>query len=165
MRGEIPPIVAAYCDSTVFIALYLPDRHAQDLMRLVADFRPRFLVTPLHKAEWSHAVFERVSRGDLTSADAQQVLARFERDSVRRWREAEMPEGAMERSMELVRRFGKTLEATTADAMHVACALGLRASQFWTVEKRVADLAAAAGLAVCKPGIGQPGRKRPEDEE
>jgi predicted nucleic acid-binding protein len=165
MRGEISPHVAAYCDSSVFIALYLPDRHAQDLMRLVADFRPRFLVTPLHKAEWSHAVFERVSKGELTSADAQQVLARFERDSVRRWREAEMPEGAMERSMELTRRFAKTFGTTSADAMHVACALGLRASQFWTVDKRVADLATGAGLAVCKPGVGQPGRKRPEEDE
>ncbi len=157
--------MATYCDSSVFIALYLPERHTQDLMRLVSDFRPRFLVTPLHKAEWSHAVFERVSRGGLTSSDAQQVLARFERDSVRRWREADMPEGAMERSMALVRRHKKMLDVTTADAMHVACALELRASQFWTIEKRCADLATAAGLAVCRPGVGAPGRRRPDDDE
>jgi predicted nucleic acid-binding protein len=163
MRWEQRANVATYCDSSVFIALYLPDRHAPDLMRLVSDFRPRFLVTPLHKAEWGHAVFERVSKGELTSADAQQVLARFERDSTRRWREAEMPEGAMERSMELARRFAKTYGTTSADAMHVACALGLRASQFWTVDKQCADLATAAGLAVCRPGVGAPGRKPPED--
>ncbi len=156
--------MSTYCDTSVFVALYLPDRHAPDLMRLVADFRPHFLVTPLHKAEWSHAVFERVSRGELTSADAQQVLARFERDSVRRWRETDMPEGAMERSMALARRHGKLLGSTTADAMHVACALELRASQFWTVDKLCGDLATAAGLAVCRPGAGAPDRRRDEDE-
>ena len=64
------------------------------------------------------------------------------------WREAPLPENAFELCAELARRYGPKLGVRTLDSLHVACALQLKAEQFWTFDERQAKLAKAQGLKI-----------------
>jgi len=140
--------VSAYADTSVFIALYLPDRHANGVAKLLAEFHPRFFFTPLHRAELSHAVYAHVSSNKISADEARQVIAHFERDCANgRWREVAIPDTAMTSSMSLAKKHPKT-GASSADSLHVASALELRSGNFWTLEPKCAALASAVGLTV-----------------
>lgn len=145
--------MSVYADTSVFIALYLPDRHANGVAKLLAEFRPRFFFTPLHRAELSHAVYDHVSQKKISADEARQVISHFERDCANgRWREVSMPDSAMTNSMTLAKKHGAKTGASSADSLHVASALELRSGNFWTLEPRCAALAAAAGLTVYSAG-------------
>jgi len=57
-----------------------------------------------------------------------------------------MPENAFELCADLARRYGLKLGTRTLDSLHVACALELKAEQFWTFNERQGKLAKAVGL-------------------
>jgi predicted nucleic acid-binding protein len=57
-----------------------------------------------------------------------------------------MPEGVFDICADLARRHGPRLGVRTLDSLHVACALQLKAQQFWTFDQRQAKLAKATGL-------------------
>jgi len=57
-----------------------------------------------------------------------------------------MPEDAFELCADLARRYGPKLGTRTLDSLHVACALELKAKQFWTFDERQTKLAKAVGL-------------------
>jgi predicted nucleic acid-binding protein len=63
-----------------------------------------------------------------------------------RWNLEPMPEDAFEVCAELANRYGPELGMKTLDALHVACALELKAERFWTFDERQTKLAKAAGL-------------------
>lgn len=62
------------------------------------------------------------------------------------WEITDFPLPAFETGTELARRFVSTLGTRTLDTLHVACALELKATRFWTFDDRQAKLARAAGL-------------------
>jgi predicted nucleic acid-binding protein len=62
------------------------------------------------------------------------------------WVEVSFPELAFEVCTQLARRHAARLGCRTLDALHVACALELKAKRFWTFDERQAELARAAGL-------------------
>jgi len=104
-------------------------------------------VTPFHRAEVSHALFNQVFRGKLSASIASQTWRSFETDVARMiWKTAEVPDGIWETSIDLARRFGPALGVRTLDSLHVACALELRAQRFWTFDERQVRLAEAMGL-------------------
>jgi len=57
-----------------------------------------------------------------------------------------MPDQALELCSELGRRWGSKIGIRTLDSLHVACALELKADQFWTFDERQSKLAKAEGL-------------------
>jgi hypothetical protein len=145
--------VSLYADTGIFIALYLPDRRSQQVQKLVAEFRPRFWVTPLHRAEWSHAVFQKISEKRVSSSEAGQIMAHFDRDrEFGRWRDTQLPDGAIERSMALAKEHGSRIKISSSDTLHVASALELKAMQFWTATPSTAALATAVKMVVVTPG-------------
>lgn len=147
--------MSLYADTGIFVALYLSDSHSNEVQKLVGQFRPHFWVTPLLRAEWSHAVYQRVSGKDLGATEARQVMAKFDHDrDLGRWRETAMPTNAVERSMALARAH-PNLRATTSDTLHVATALELRAVQFWTFSPQAAALATAERLVVISPSASE----------
>ena len=145
--------MSLYADTGIFIALYLPDRRSQQVQKLVAEFRPRFWVTPLHRAEWSHAVFQKISEKRVSSSEAGQIMAHFDRDrEFGRWRDTQLPDGAIERSMALAKEHGSRIKISSSDTLHVASALELKAMQFWTATPSTAALATAVKMVVVTPG-------------
>jgi len=135
-----------YADTSFFVSIYITDSHskiADELAR--SGLRPSF--TPLHAAEWTHAVAQQVFRGQISATDAQSLYVDLERDlNSGLWKKNAFPELAFDRCANLARRYGATFGVRTLDSLHVACALELKAGRFWTFDQRQAKLARAEGL-------------------
>jgi predicted nucleic acid-binding protein len=135
-----------YADTSVFVSFYLPDTHSPEAQRRIA-LHPRIWLTPLHRAEWIHAVAQQVFQRRITASEAQRTYQAFERDCKQGlWVEVAMPETVFETCIELARRHVARIGSRTLDTLHVASALELKAKTFWTFDDRQARLAQAEGL-------------------
>jgi predicted nucleic acid-binding protein len=139
-------LTTIYADTSFFVSIYVQDGHsaaAQELMNL----NPRLWFCPLHLAECFHAIAQLVFYRRMSAADAQDIYRHLRSDQTAGlWIETPMPEKAFDLCADLARRYGPKLGVRTLDSLHVACALELRAEQFWTFDERQARLARAAGL-------------------
>jgi predicted nucleic acid-binding protein len=135
-----------YADTGFFVSLYLPDLHSTEARRRMAG-HPRLWLTPLHRAEFTHAILQHVFQRKISAREARQVSRDFERDrNAGLWAETAIPEMAFETCVALARRHVARVAARTLDSLHVACALELKADHFWTFDERQAKLAEAEGL-------------------
>jgi predicted nucleic acid-binding protein len=138
--------LSIYADSSFFVSLYLPDEHSAEARRL-ARHHQRVWLTPLHRAEWAHAVALRLFQREISADEAQVITQNFERDRASQfWLSVPLPEMAFERCVQLAGQYGARLGLATMDTLHVASALELGAERFWTFDKRQAKLARAVGL-------------------
>jgi predicted nucleic acid-binding protein len=137
-----------YADTSFFVSLYVKDAHsitADQMLR--GGERPP--ITPLHTAEWTHAVAQQVFRRQMTMAEADRLHRDFDGDCAARiWQAISVPETALEVCADLGRRYGPKLGVRTLDSLHVACALELNTKRFWTFDDRQRKLAKAAGLEI-----------------
>ena len=109
--------------------------------------KPRIWFTPLHGAEWAHAVSQHVFRKEMSALEARRVQADLERDlGSGLWLKVDLPESVWDTCADLARRHGPRLGIRTLDSLHVAVALEFGAKAFWTFDERQAKLAAAEGL-------------------
>lgn len=135
-----------YADSSFLVSLYLTDQHSSEARRRVPS-ASRLWCSPLHFAEWGHAIGQHVFRGKLDAKDMARLDRTFEDDvTAGLWQRVTMPENAFELCADLARRYGPKLGVRTRDSLHVACALELKAERFWTFDERQAKLAKAEGL-------------------
>lgn len=135
-----------YLDTSFVVSLYLNDRHSPEARGRIVSAPPLWF-TPLHNAEWAHAISQHVFRGELSLSESQRMTARLEEHLAHgRWMPASIPEGAFDRCADLARRHGPKMAMGTLDTLHVACALELKAERFWTFDERQAKVAKAAGL-------------------
>jgi predicted nucleic acid-binding protein len=138
--------LTTYADSSFFVSLHLIDAHSQEAWRRMS-LRPAIWLTPLNRAEITHAVFLHVFWKKATPLEAKSALSAFEQNSAAGvWQKVSIPPGAFDRSIELTRRYGPAIGIRTLDSLHVACALELKAERFWTFDERQAKLAEAVGL-------------------
>ena len=138
--------MSVYADSSLFVALYLPEVHSGKALRRM-DERKRIWLTPLHRVEWNHAIAQHVFQRAISAEEAARVYLAFEADrESNAWVEAGVPDAAYETAVELARRYGPRLGARTLDTLHIASALELGAREFWTFDQRQEKLAKAAGL-------------------
>lgn len=137
-----------YIDTSFLVSLYITDSHSSSAQEMLAS-GPQLALTPLHRAEWVHAVEQHVFRRELSLREARQVYTEFEGDQAAGlWPSTDLPPSAFELCLELARRHGARLGIRTLDSLHVATAIELRANQFWTFDQRQSKLAAAEGLKV-----------------
>jgi predicted nucleic acid-binding protein len=138
--------LTAYADSSFFVSIYLEDVHSKAAEQLL-DSGVRVWFTPLHAAEYAHAVAQQVFFKNLTMAEAQQAYRELEKDrATGLWMETDMPENVFGACAEIARSYGPKLGVRTLDSLHVACALELKAERFWTFDERQSKLAKAEGL-------------------
>lgn len=138
--------MSTYADSSFVVSLYLTDIHSPEARRRVQG-SPPLILTPLHRAEWAHALAQHQFRRTVTAEKALRAHAQFISDEAADlWREASLPENAFELCAELGRRYGPKFGMRTLDTLHVACALELKAERFWTFDERQAKLARAVRL-------------------
>jgi predicted nucleic acid-binding protein len=139
-------LLTIYADTSFFVSLYLPDRHSGETEGRMAA-KPRIWFTPLHRAEWMHAVSQHVFRKEISALESRRAQAELERDLAHGlWLKAGLPESVWTNCAELARRHGPRLGMRTLDSLHVAAALDLGAKAFWTFDQRQAKLAGAVGL-------------------
>ena len=135
-----------YADTSFFVSLYTRDIHSAAALALMT-LKPNLWLTPLHIAEFSHAIAQQVFFGRASSADADQIYDDLHRDRKKiLWLEVSIPDHAFELCADLARKYGPKLGVRTLDSLHVACALELKADRFWTFDERQARLAKAQGL-------------------
>jgi predicted nucleic acid-binding protein len=135
-----------YADSSVFVSLYINDQHSPQARKWFTS-RPSVWFTPLHRAEWMHAVEQHVFRGYMTAGEARKVYLHFELDSGKGlWLDTLLPESAFRVAVDLARKHVAHIGTRTLDSLHVASALELKAERFWTFDERQKKLAKAAGL-------------------
>jgi predicted nucleic acid-binding protein len=138
--------LSIYADTSFFVSLYVPDQHTPEARRRVAS-GPALWLTPLHVAEWAHAIEQQVFRGSASRSEADRTIQLFHDDrSQGLWKEAAVPERAFEVCAQLAHQYAARLGVRTMDSLHVSCALELKAEHFWTFDQRQAKLARAAGL-------------------
>lgn len=137
--------VTIYADTSFFVSLYLPDRHTSEVERRLKS-RPSLWMTPLHLAEWAHAIEQHVFRKVITRSEADRLIRRFrEHRAQNLWKEASVPDRAFDICAELAHRHAR-IGVRTLDTLHVASALELKTEDFWTLDERQAKLAMAVGL-------------------
>ena len=137
-----------YVDSSLIVSIYIADIHSREADRRIAG-RQGLWLTPLHRTEFVHAVEQSVFRGRVSEAVARLIDDEFEMD--RRngvWIDVNPPQATMESSIRIARSCVASIGSRTIDMIHVACALELKATQFWTFDDRQAKLAKAVGLKV-----------------
>jgi predicted nucleic acid-binding protein len=135
-----------YADSSFIVSLYMTDANSE-LARHRMSKRPRLWLTPLHRAEWTHAVAQGVFRRVISQQQAERFYSIFEAARQQGlWVEVALPEMAFERCVQLAKQHGSRLGHRTLDTLHIASALELQADQFWTFDERQAKLARAVGL-------------------
>ena len=140
--------MSVYADSSFLVSLYVTDRHSLVSRQSILS-APGLWLTPLHGAEWAHAVAQHVFRGKFSAAEANQLYRQLEQDrSAGIWLESGLPDKAFDLCADLGRRLGPKLGVRTLDTLHVACAVELKARQFWTFDDRQAKLAKAVGLKI-----------------
>jgi predicted nucleic acid-binding protein len=140
--------LTAYADTSFLVSLYLGDIHSRAADQILQNLTECFL-TPLHRAEWCHAIAQHVFRGNVTEARAAELHSLFEKDrKTGPWREVDMPDHVFDLCADLGLRYGPKLGIRTFDTLHVACALELKADRFWTFDERQAKLAKAQGLNI-----------------
>jgi predicted nucleic acid-binding protein len=138
--------LTTYADTSFLVSLYLEDAHSEQADQTLPDLTDCFL-TPLHRAEWFHAIAQHVFRGNMSESKAGELHRLFEQDiKTGPWREVAVPDNAFDLCADLGRRYGPKLGARTLDTLHIACALELKAKRFWTFDERQEKLAKAAGL-------------------
>jgi predicted nucleic acid-binding protein len=138
--------LSIYADSSFFVSLYVPDQHTLEARHRVAS-RPALWMTPLHLAEWAHAVEQHVFRKAASRRDADSFIQLFHDDRKQGlWRETAIPDRAFDVCTQLAHQYAARLGTRTLDSLHVASALELNADEFWTFDRRQAKLARAAGL-------------------
>ncbi|MBV8672438.1 MAG: type II toxin-antitoxin system VapC family toxin [Acidobacteriaceae bacterium] len=135
-----------YVDSSLIVSIYIADSHSPQADRRMAG-RQGLWLTPLHRTEFVHAVEQSVFRGRVSAADARLIHDEFEMD--RRngvWLDVNLPQATMESSIRVARSYVASMGSRTLDTLHVASALELKATRFWTFDDRQAKLAKAVGL-------------------
>jgi len=138
--------LTVYADTSFLVSLYVPDRHSAEAQRRL-QARPLIWFTPLHRAEWTHAIYQHVFRRKMSAAEAKVVVQTMEDDLVKGlWVQTDLPEDAFESCVELARRHCARLGTRSLDSLHVASALGLKAERFWTFDERQRRLVDLEGL-------------------
>jgi predicted nucleic acid-binding protein len=137
--------LTVYADTSLFVSVYLDDQHSLKARGRILTSAVWF--TPFHLAEWTHAISQHVFQGEMSPSESVRITRQLENDlSAHVWVEVELPEDAFELCADLARRYGPKLGIRTLDSLHVACALELKAEQFWTFDERQLKLAKAVGL-------------------
>jgi predicted nucleic acid-binding protein len=140
--------LSIYADSSFFMSVYLRDGHTPEALRRLRS-RQQIWLTPLNKVEIAHGIAQKVFRRELSTGVADQMHKQLAGDcDAGLWLLTDFPALAFETAAELARKHIATLGTRTLDTLHIASALELKATQFWTFDGRQAKLAKTVGLKV-----------------
>ena len=146
-HGQGWPLI--YLDSSLVVSLCCPDANsaaAAAILQIAAD---RLLITTLCELETVNALGLRVFRKEISNLQAETSLNHFRKDqSAGVFLLRALPESAFERARQLSRQLTPKLGTRTADLLHVAAALELGASGFFSFDMQQRKMAQAAGLTL-----------------
>jgi predicted nucleic acid-binding protein len=139
-----------YADTSFLVSLYTQDTNSIEATRVLLDREAAILVTPFGEAEFVNSVEQRVFRKEIGSSHAESSLHAFQRDldAASFLIGRPVPGPTYDRAISLSRRHTRSLGTRGMDIVHVAIALELEVTYFFTFDKDQAKLAKRAGLTV-----------------
>ncbi len=144
----------AYYDTGVLLKLYTTEPESPAVQELVTSRGRAITVTDLHVTEAMSALKLKAFRGECEQVDSDRAISAIEEDihsRVLRSRALDWP-AVWAKCQVLVRTQSGRLGTRALDALHVASALVLHATELITTDTRQAELAKACGLTVTHPG-------------
>ena len=137
-----------YCDSSLVLALFVPDTWSVQAKKLAAQFMDPIPLVPIGEVELLTRVHRGVGENRLSPSEHAAVLRQIETDiadgllvrknlPVREHREE---------ALGLAKRHAPVLPVRSLDILHVAAARVLKLRTFASFDRRQRDLAKAAGL-------------------
>ena len=119
-----------YADTSFFVSLYVKDAHSTDADRLLGSGPPPW-ISPLHFAEWTHAVAAQVFRGYMTIVEAARAQHQLEDDrDAGLWVNIDIPDTAFNVCADLGRRYGPKLGVRTLDSCMLPAPLNSKRNVF-----------------------------------
>ena len=98
--------MTVYADTSFLVSSYVRDAHSAHVDKLL-NYHPRFWFTPLHQAEWAHAIAQHVFRGKMSNSDAREMDRQLEADRAAGvWIKSAIPDRAFEVCADLACRYG-----------------------------------------------------------
>jgi predicted nucleic acid-binding protein len=138
-----------YADTSFLFSLYVPDANSPAAAAIMKRIRPPLLATDFAEFELTNALNWRIFRKELRASEEQAVLLSFSMDvHAGLIRIAPISAATFAHAQRIARTHTRLLGTRSLDVLHVASALALRASSFYTFDKNQARLAGALGLRV-----------------
>jgi predicted nucleic acid-binding protein len=141
--------VSTYLDSSFAVSLYSPDANYLNAFHLMQSTSDSLLISMLCELETLNAFRLRVFRKEATPQEADRSIRYFELD---------LDSGVLERQPVPVRSFSRAnqvsiqyaaqLGVRTADLLHIAAALELGSTEFFSFDIQQRKLADAVGLTL-----------------
>ena len=144
-HGSRPLLI--YLDTSLVVSLYSMDANSARAAGLLPTAKEPLLITSLVQLETINALGLREFRKEITTRQAEASLLNFDqalRAGVFQLRA--LPEAAIERARQLSRQSTPKAGTRTADLLHVAAALELGVTAFFSFDQRQRAAAQAAGL-------------------
>lgn len=139
-----------YAESSFLVSLIMRDGNTGEAVRLSEGVEVPFVFNLLLKLEVTNAIRLKVAAGDLDETKAAQCQGKIA-DLLERgmWKNAEpMWDNVLRRSIGFSRAHTSSKWTRAFDVFHVAAAVELGASEFWSFDKRQRALALEVGLRV-----------------
>lgn len=134
----------AYFDSSFVVSLYTPDANSTPAARAMQASSSIHLISTFGRLEVANALELRVFRKEISAAQASSSLSDFEKDLHQGFFQLiALPEHVFERAHQLSRRTTARLGTRTADLLHVAAAIELKADCLYSFDRQQRKLAQA----------------------
>lgn len=138
-----------YIDASFLVSLYSPDANSLLAVQITQSHRTNLLISSLSELEFFNALELRVFRKEISSTAAGLSRTKFERAIENNvFQLLPLPEQSFDRARQLSLQTTARLGTRTADILHVAAALELKADAFYTFDRQQRKLAQSVGLKV-----------------
>lgn len=138
-----------FCDASFLVSLYSPDVNSASAAQVMGAVKDTCLITSLVELEVVNALRLRVFRKEATLEQARSSLRDFELDLQQGiFQICPVSDEMFERARQLSRQVSARLGTRTADLLHVAAALELKAKYLYSFDQNQRKLARATGLAL-----------------
>ena len=140
----------AYADSSFLVSLVIEDGKTPEAKRFMLRHPEALPFNPLHRLEVRNGIRLRVLRGEIDTARREAAFRQIEEDladgllvhHALPWTDA------LRQAEQLSADHAERIGSRSADTLHVAAALLAGAKRFLSFDKRLRELAKAAGLEV-----------------
>jgi predicted nucleic acid-binding protein len=139
--------LSTYADTSFLVSLYVLDANSALAAAEMKTVKLPVLLTPFGEFELLNALYLRRIRKELSPAEIKAARALFNKDLADGIFQLEpIAPAAYERAKLLARKHTPRLGARALDVLHVASALTLHASSFYTFDRNQKALAKREGL-------------------
>lgn len=138
-----------YVDTSFLISLYSPDANSTTAAHIMQASKNVHVVSTLTELETANALQLRVFRKEISPAEAKSSLRDFEQDLRQGvFQFFRLQEEAFQRALQISCQTTRRLGTRTADLLHVAAALELKADCLYSFDRQQRKLAHALKLKV-----------------